>query len=241
MYINTYKNQSIKNLMLSLVESKRKVTDNQVGLNIDDVLLIITKHPGSSIYKCYEHLNQEYKQNKNRTIGYENVGTRIRLLENLALIKKVKAVENGDSKTDNEEVICYSVSTAGFFYIFTKNLVNTDKDIILKNRNDRLFEIFLYPYIEIDTLEKLKSKDILLAIYEYLVNCAKIVDSVIGDHLLKIDKDNGDSKMVGFPNSLIIPEDDEDMYSYGPKFSIAYLRNRYNIAWLNQNNIKILY
>jgi hypothetical protein len=173
-------------------------------------------------------------------LGYVNVYTRIKKLENLGLIKKAEVGINNYSKTDINREFCYSVSTLGLYYIFMKNLISSDIDIILKNRNDDLFKIFLYPYIEIDTLEQLEGRDIVSAIFKYLVNCAKIIDSVVVDHLIRTERNNGDIQMVGFPNSSICPEDNEDMWSYGPKFSIDYLRNRYDIQWLDENNIKVI-
>jgi hypothetical protein len=85
-------------------------------------------------------------------------------------------------------------------------------------------------------LEKLKSSEILLALSKFLVTCAKIVNTVVIDHLLKVENNNGDRIMVGFPKSSLIPED-EDPYGFGPYCSIPYLKNRYNIPWLD-NEIK---
>jgi hypothetical protein len=237
---NINQNQDIKKYMLSLVESKRDILDEQVGPNVDNALLVIARNPGLSIYKCYEYLNNDYKQKKKKNLGYVNVYTRIKKLENLGLIKKAEVGINNYSKTDINREFCYSVSTLGLYYIFMKNLISSDIDIILKNRNDDLFKIFLYPYIEIDTLEQLEGRDIVSAIFKYLVNCAKIIDSVVVDHLIRTERNNGDIQMVGFPNSSICPEDNEDMWSYGPKFSIDYLRNRYDIQWLDENNIKVI-
>jgi len=237
---NIKQNQDIKKYMLSLVESKRDILDEQVGPNVDNALLVIARNPGLSIYKCYEYLNNDYKQKKKKNLGYVNVYTRIKKLENLGLIKKAEVGINNDSKTDINREFYYSVSTLGLFYIFIKNLTSSEIDILLKNRNDDLFKIFLYPYIEIDTLEQLDGRDIVSAIFKYLVNCAKIIDSVVVDHLIRAERNNGDIQMVGFPNSSLCPEDNEDMWSYGPKFSIDYLRNRYNIQWLDENNIKVI-
>jgi hypothetical protein len=238
MYINTNQNESIKKYVLSLVENKRDLLDEQVGPNVDNTLLVIARNPGLSINKYCEYLNKD--NNQKRNLGYVNVYTRIKKLENLRLIKKEVAVVNVDSKTDTNREFYYSVSTLGLYYIFMKNLISSDIDIILKNRDDNLFKIFLYPYIEINTLEHLGSKDIVSAIFKYLVNCTKIIDSVVVDHLIKAEKNSGDIQMVGFPNSSICPEDNEDMWSYGPKFSIDYLRNRYDIQWLDENNIKVI-
>jgi hypothetical protein len=64
---NINQNQDIKKYMLSLVESKRDILDEQVGPNVDNALLVIARNPGLSIYKCYEYLNNDYKQKRKRT------------------------------------------------------------------------------------------------------------------------------------------------------------------------------
>ena len=138
--------------------------------------------------------------------------------------------------------MCYSVTTDGIFYILTKTLVSSYKKDIILNRNNSFFEAFLYPYIEMDTLEKLESKDIISTIFKFLANCAKIVDSVVVDKLLKVDKNNGERAMIGFPNSLLIPEaeeDDDTGCTYAPIMSLGYWSKRYNISWLAENSVKI--
>ena len=87
MYINTYKDKNIKNLMLSLVKNKRKVMDKQVGSDLEDILLIIANNPCSSVDTCCKFINQDHKQKKDMNIEHETVYTRIRKLEGMELIK----------------------------------------------------------------------------------------------------------------------------------------------------------
>ncbi|MDR4512334.1 MAG: hypothetical protein MRJ93_11600 [Nitrososphaeraceae archaeon] len=223
-----FKSKEIKQYMLYLVDYKKVLIDEDVEPEVESVLLRIAYNSASSISKYHQYINDEYNQKEDKALKLDNVKTIVKLDE-LGLIRKV---------TENNEDVQYSITSLGLFYIFKKDLVSSIKDILLKNRNDTFFQTFLYPYIELNTLEKLNSREIFLALSKYLVTCARIVNNVVIDHLLKVENNKGDRIMVGFPKSSVIPEA-EDPFDYGPYDSISYLKNRYNISWLDEENLKI--
>ena len=210
-------NKDIKQYMLCLVENKNTLIDQDVEPLTDNVLLRIANNPAKSIYKYHQQINDDHLKQDDKKISIENLKIIILKLENLGLIKKVIEKNKTDKisvKNNVVEEIYYSVTSLGLFYLLNKNIINSIKNIVLKNRKDVFFETFLYPYIEFETIEKLKGNDILSALSKYLVTCAKIINNVMIDHLLKIQDDDGNKIMVGFPRSLYVPES-KDLYEFG--------------------------
>ena len=236
-----FENEDIKQYMLYLVENKNTLIDQDVRPQLENVLLWIANNPSKSIYEYHQHINDYNLKQDDKKISIENLKKIILKLENLGLIKKVIDRNNTDKvsiKNSVVEEIYYSVTSLGLFYLLNKNIIKSIKNIVLKNRNDIFFRTFLYPYIEFETIEKLKGKDILSALSKYLLTCTKINNNVMIDHLLKIKDNKGNKIMVGFPSSSLIPES-KDPYEFGPYRSIQYLKKRYDISWLDENNIKI--
>lgn len=234
-----FKDKEIKQYMLYLVDHKKMLIDEDVGQELENALLWIANHPESSISKYHQYINGDDKSKEDKAVRFDKVKTIIIKLDDLGLIRKViDKNERYQVSIENNGEILYSVTSLGLFYILNKDLVNSVKDVLLKNRNDTFFRAFLFPYIELDTLEKLEGSDTFLALSKYLVTCARIVNTVVRDHLLKVENNNGQRNMVGFPRSSLIPEA-EDPFDYGPYSSIAYLKNRFKIPWLDETNIKI--
>ena len=237
---------NIKEYLLTLHYSFNinKVEDSHLGNTALKILKYIAVNPSSSIYDCYKYLN-----NDNSTkIAYKNVHVKVHNLIKLGLIQKVR----NQSKKDNENLgrvneefivgkskhnaIYYSISSAGIFYLVKTDPQKAKKELILKNKNDGFFKCLLYPYIDLETLEKINSEYILSNIFRYLSKCCETIYGPL-TILDSIEEEGGELYFLTVTTYLTDPEYDD--HSYGSKQFIEYIKNEFNIKWLDVNNTKI--
>ena len=131
----------------------------------------------------------------------------------------------------------YSISSAGLFYLFKTNLAKVDKQLILKNKDDWIFKSLLYPYLDLKTLEKIQSKRLLGKIFSYFNKCCDIIHGNL-TILNGIEERGGEEYFLAVTGALTDPEYEND--GYGSKQFIEYLKNKFNIEWLDVNNTKII-
>jgi hypothetical protein len=85
-------------------------------------------------------------------------------------------------------------------------------------------------------LEKIDSRDILNNIFDYLHKCCDTIRAEL-TILAGIEEEGGELYFLAETGKLTDPECDND--EYGSKQFIEYLKNKFNIKWLDVNNIKI--
>jgi hypothetical protein len=160
------------------------------------------------------------KRNKKSNSNYKDTRNRIKRLEDLGLIEKVTECEN---VPNIHKAQYHKLSTRGIYYIISNNLRlqygQYDISInLLKNYVDHpLFQHFLYPCIEHETLLKLGDTAIFSHVFSYLYDCCKKVEETVHminntdnrtrngyvtrqlfswDNISKEDKDNLRSKLL---------------------------------------------
>jgi hypothetical protein len=188
-----------KMYILDLFQGKRKI--NKITSVAEDFLFYFLKHPKSSTYRIHQYIESDYKE-KGRTINYKNVYERVQMLLDNGLIVEVKGKEGEYNK---HGAILFEITHFGIFYLFLNNLHRTDKDIILKYKSNPLFKVFLFPYVEIKTIDQLTDPKTIELIFDYLHRCSVKVDNYL-DRLIEISNDRGEWVHVGFTAPLF----DED-------------------------------
>jgi hypothetical protein len=181
--------------MLELFQGKRKI--NKITGVAEDFLFYFLKYPKSSTYGIHQIIESDYKK-KDKTINYKNVYERVKMLLENGLIVEIKGK---GGKYRKHGAILFKITNFGIFYLLLKNAHRTDKDIILKYKSNPFFKIFLFPYVEIKTIEQLSDTKTLKLIFDYLHICAQKVDNYL-DSLIGIDKEGGVWRTIGFTAPL---------------------------------------
>ena len=107
----------------------------------------------------------------------------MRRLRDLNLLEhdyKGKAANHSKQKTGIRQF--YKLSKYGVYHVITKNeniLFGIVKNLVLNYSNHLLFEVFLFPYIERETLSKEIDSNIFSEIFWYLRKCCKQVEDMI--------------------------------------------------------------
>lgn len=199
-----------------------------VGGVAEELLKFFIKYPKCSTYQTHKYLEEIYKRD-NRTISYKNVHKRIQKLHQFGLIKEVRIT---NETTTKHGAIYYSLTTFGIFYIIKNELVSYNKNLIIEYKHNSLFENFLYPFIEFNTICRLNDIKIIFMIYHYLHKCSlDILDLVM---LLKDMENDVDIYLPINSKKFLDLQDKEELYGF-----LEYLRKRLNLDWLTEKNIKI--
>jgi hypothetical protein len=124
--------------------------------------------------------NIDYEATKKSNNRYKDTRRRIKRLKDLGLIEIVTA-----SQPNNHNAQYHKLSERGLYYIVSNNLRFQfgQYDVfyrLLKNHGDHpLFNYFLYPYIERNTISKIQDTAIFSHIFSYLHDCCKAVEETI--------------------------------------------------------------
>lgn len=232
----------IQGYMLYLLEKRETLTANPGGV-ANELLTYFGETPATSTYQCHKRLN-EYYRHAGKSIVYKNVHKRIKKLYSLGLIDKVKQNNNAGSNNegiDNQKgkhgAIYYSLTPAGLFYIL-KNHLRASLTIILDHKKNSLFEFYLFPIIDIRTIEKLTDEHIERTIFDYLGNCCHTIDNLLSS-LEQVNRHHGDSYNLGFTDTLVDSRYDSDP-NLGSRQCIEYLKDKFKINWLEVRDTKIV-
>lgn len=189
------------------------------------------KHKELSTNQLKENLNST-----NYKISYKNILKKVKRFKSQKLIEKSKTRKFGTYE------IYYKITTIGIFYVLytlieksldTHQQIEIINNMLINNKDDEFFNIFLYPYFEVNTILKIKSYSILRNLLQYCQECSlKLLFKVIyidlfnqkRDRLVRWSKLCHDNK-----NSL--PTDDIILW-------LLDIKQKYNFIWLD-NNIKI--
>jgi hypothetical protein len=235
---------TLQKYLLTLLSTKKieRTVNYRLDYTKKDILLYIAGNPLSSIYDCQKYLNySDYLPED------ENVEVQIHNLIKLGLIQNVTTL---DQKTKNsieedESVrekpknsrICYSISSAGIFYLFKTNPEAINMELILSNKDDGLFINFLYPFLEFNTLQKIKHRRTLTHIIRLLNRCCETIQKEL-DILRSVDESGGETGTLEYVDGLATSEYCDRFY--GLRGFLQNLKNGSKIKWLDIDNTKII-
>src|SRR5215217_2130269 len=143
--------QITKKYLLTLLAVKD--IEKTINSNLDYIMRYILEYIGTNASSsAYD--SQNYLNNIGMKVSYENVDVQIQNLLRLGLVQEDTNIDkkNKDSIEDEltekpkNNLMLYSISSAGIFYLFRKNHTYIDTELILNNKEDGLFINFLYPY-----------------------------------------------------------------------------------------------
>ena len=210
---------------------------------MNEILYHIAINPLSSTHDCHKYLN---KVDKN--IQYENIDIQIDNLIKLGLIQKVtnldkknkNSIEEGECvirEKSKNDIIYYSITSEGIFYLFRRYPETIDIEVILANKEDGLFENFLYPLLDFNTLEKIEHNRTLMHITRLLGICCETIQTEL-ETLRRIEEKGGETDTLGYVDGLADPEYDDGFY--GPRGFLLGLKNSSKVKWIDIDNTKII-
>lgn len=186
-----------------------------------------------STYQCYKDLKSKYEQ-EGKTITYKNVYKRIQKLYESDLIEKANNKDNEETK---HGAIFYRLTSFGVFYMIF-NRITYQKEIIIENKNDQLFLLFLYPYIKFKTIESLTNDHIVSYIFSYLSKCCHNLQYFINE-MRNLESNGGLFYSYGMTETITHPTYSDDPM-LGSKQFVDFLKNNLNITWVDRETTKII-
>jgi hypothetical protein len=168
-------------LTLHDLQTLSNLSNNSITLGRRQLMILyhFAENPGTSAYDISPVSNKkDYKTTQKSYNDYTDARRRIKRLEDLELIEKVE-------KSNIHKAQYYELSERGLYYIISNNLRLQfgQYDIfyhLFKNYgNHPLFQYFLYPCIERDTLSKIRDTAIYSHVFSYLHDCCKKVEETI--------------------------------------------------------------
>lgn len=169
----------------------------------------------------------------NKSMELGNVRKDIRKLRALGLLEINN--KRTDSNEKNKTRIKYKLTKDGIY-----NLISNHEDLpyeaaksLLSNYNHHiLFDFFLFPYIEQETLSKVEDSSIFSQIFSYLHDCCKQLEKMI------FNIDDTCNQKNGYLTHHIfvwenVPKEDVDRESLR-----NLLKSKFNLDWLNKARFK---
>jgi hypothetical protein len=150
-----------------------KFTSNSTVLQPFDneILQYLCEHPSTSAYEIYT------KEALGKGIDYRKIRRHINELSAKGLINIFQ------TKTSEHKAKYCKLSIGGIYCLILKNSILPDKITkgILRNYGDNiLFQLFLYPYINQDTLLQIRDTALLSRISLFLYECCKEIEYALG-------------------------------------------------------------
>lgn len=211
----------------TFTNSRRKLTFKQ------NKILQFTADRGS--ISAYE-LSKSFPYLK-KSIEYKNAKKDLRRLRDLKLLehdyKGKAAADHSKQKTGVKQF--YKLSKYGVYNIITSNenmLFGIVKNLVLNYSNHLLFEIFLFPYIEIETLSKNIDSNIFSEIFLYLHKCCKQVEDMVRSINYTANVKDGylTDQLFIWEN---IPREEYDTESLR-----SFLKQKFNWVWVEKAEIR---
>src|SRR5215469_12710895 len=168
-------------LTLRALKNLSNVSNNSITLGPRQHMMLyqFAENPGTSAYdispvRNNKKGNADYEGTKKSNNDYKDARRRIERLKDLGLIENVTA-----SHPNIHNAQCYKLSARGIYYMISNNL-RLQFGYLLKNYGDHpLFQHFLYPYIERDTISKIWDTAIFSHLFSYLHDCCKEVEETV--------------------------------------------------------------
>ena len=206
--------------------SRRKLTSKQ-----NKILQFTADHGSISAYDLSKHFPYSKK-----SIEYKNAKKYLRRLRDLNLLEhdyKGKAANHSKHRTGIRQF--YKLSKFGVYHVITKNeniLFGIVKNLVLNYSNHLLFEVFLFPYIERETLSKEIDSNIFSEIFLYLHKCCKQVEDMILsiNHTSFVKDGYLTDQLFIWEN---IPREEYDRESLR-----SFLKQKFNWVWVEKAEIR---
>jgi hypothetical protein len=189
-----------------------------------------------STYRIYSKL-------KNQHTDYKSVHKRVRKLINHGFIKKVEN-DAFESKGSVHGAIFYELSELGVYHVIHKTMgILAEHEtplelfkILLKNyKNNILFHVILYPYLNVETILKMYHSNIqFYAIWKYVRACCEAVLDAL--RTIKIAQGGGTPIYLW---NHIHPGQKCQFKDVENKFAALkeYLESRYHLEWLIDSEV----
>ena len=170
---------------------------------------------------------------------YKNILKKMRNIYSLGLIEKVKPA---DKLPERRGMIYYKLSSVGVVYLFHRL---TEYEGIKINKfieyykDDKFFNIFLYPYLEINSLINIKSERITIILFEYCIElCKEIIKELeIFNNIGK--KGAFEEPSLYWSNFLKYNPSDKSSLNYKKIGEWLYsIMKLYRLYWIKEGNIK---
>jgi len=179
-------------------------------------------HPTSHKYMYWRKLN---------STDYKNILRRIQKLERLELIEECRSV------TSKHGAKYYKLSEKGLFYIITKipsfigeylNATQVFKLLQINYPEAFIFQLFLYPYLDVRTIGKIYGTPHVNSFWRYLRTCCQAV------HDLTYLKETGEQILIW---ADVKPKETYKFKEFKDKRLGEFLKKRFNLNWLDQADI----
>ena len=129
-----------------------------------------------SSYQCHKYL----EDNKIIKLDEKNVRRNVKKLHKLGLLQERETVHKSRLRWHN--AIFYQLSSFGIFYLLKEGVMNNpfdfNPDIILKYGSTQLYDIILFKFIKLETLEQIKSNFILNKVLLYLNRICIMIENL---------------------------------------------------------------
>lgn len=210
---------------------RQRTFDKPLSKVTNNILSLFVKKKGTSTYQCFKYLKTEYEK-FGKTIAYKNVYKRI---QKLLSYKLIEIVTNEDYEKIKHGAIYYSLTPLGIFYMFENDIVR-DKTIMQEHSQDKLFLLFLYPYINSKTIQSLTDGFIMGNIITYLKKCCKRINEYYWTRIKELSKGNFTYRLSMSYTKTNYKIEDNSLRS---KKFIKHLKDRLCISWINEETSKM--
>ena len=186
----------------------------------NELLLYLCEHPGTSAYEIYT------QHGLGKDIDYKKIRRHINKLSAKRLIDKFQ------TKTSQHKAKYSKLSMRGIYYLILKNSILPDNIIkgILRNYGDNiLFQLFLYPYINQDTLLQITNTALLSKISLFLYECCKRIE----DALRLIN-----NKRSRYAVEQVFIWQDVPSKNYENNKLLEFLKRKFNLDWIDHAEIE---
>ncbi len=130
-------------------------------------------------------------------MAYKNIHKRIQRLYSLNLIGRVERSSQRSAKY-------FQLTPEGVYYFLRKwrdaGVMKNGKEIFENYGNDDAFKVFLYPYLNYETIIQIDSQEVYVRILEYMRECCNEIQSVL--ERMKSDGINFDSAVQNDTNTI---------------------------------------
>jgi DNA-binding MarR family transcriptional regulator len=183
MILCTYSNELIQlenndySYLVELFIQWKKQKDLKLNKKLLEILkYFISNQFNPSSYQCYKYLETR----KILDLDKKNVRRNVKKLHDLGLLEE-KRPENKNGRRRHNATF-YKVSPFGVFYILKEGIMNNPFnftfDIILKNRNFKLYDSVLFKFIKFESIQSIENRYIINKILIYLNRICQMIENI---------------------------------------------------------------
>lgn len=190
-------------------------------------------HKKTNIYQCHKSILQKYKKN-GYTTTYKTIHTKVHELASLGIIEKTSSENLDHGATE------YQLSTYGLYYILKYTEIRI-YSLRHDYQNDPLFELFVYPYIEKQTISEMTGFYIDDLIITFLRQVCESISTKL-EEMGEIEFQGGVYYYRGSTTELLDTSNIEIDYEHETKYSLGsflrYLEGSFDMRWRDKKQIK---